>query len=75
MVTVRAICRSSRPMAAQWARRIVSRSAIRAGSPYAFHMSAYLAVVRSVLRGPEPPIKIGSRDCAGRGATMASRIW
>ena len=33
MVTVRAICRSSRPTAAQWARRIVSRSAIRAGSP------------------------------------------
>ena len=33
-------------------RRIVSRSAIRAGSPYAFHRSAYLAVVRERLARP-----------------------
>ena len=32
-----------------------------------FRRSAYWAVVRSILRGPEPPIRIGSRGCTGAG--------
>ena len=33
----------------------------------AFHMSAYLATVRSVFFSPLPPIMIGIRRCTGSG--------
>ena len=54
--------------------RISLASAIRSGSPYPFHRSAYRAVVRSVLFGPDPPMRIGSRAWTGRGSQTASPI-
>ena len=56
----------SRPTAAQCPRTSILW-AIRSTGPIAFHMSAYLATVRSVFFSPLPPIMIGRWGWTGSG--------
>ena len=60
-LAVRSISAWSRPTASQCSRRTWSSSATCAGVPNAFHMSPYLASVRSVFLRPVPPIITGTR--------------
>ena len=72
-VVVRSIVEGSRPSAAQCSARIRFRSAISSSVPDAFQPSPYRATVRSVFRGPAPPIRIGRCAWMGRGSWLASR--
>src|SRR5262245_29437125 len=66
-VTVRSISSKGRPTSAQRPRKVSPSCAIRSGGPKPFHRSAYRAVVRRVLVGPEPPMRIGRWAWSGRG--------
>jgi hypothetical protein len=58
--TVRSISAGFRPTSAQcWSSTSILCRTF-SGEPDMFHMSAYFATVRSVLRSPEPPIIKGS---------------
>ena len=57
--SVNSISLTSRPTSAQCCFRTSTLWAIMSSGPMPFHMSAYLATVRSVFFSPEPPIMIG----------------
>ena len=65
----------SRPTASQcpWSTSILC--CIFSTVPIPFHMSAYVATVRSVFFSPEPPIMIGRRFWSGSGWWRRSSNW
>ena len=69
---VRSMLAGSRPTAAQCSASVLTLRATSSSGPLVFHPSAWRATVRSVLRGPLPPTRIGSLGWTGRGSQTAS---